>query len=681
MSVIGFISGGLYWRNRVDNEESEASFSFNPSIKVLTMYYYNSGTRPEITARNRDLISSLSDATKYKGYKSPNASRLINYISEGELNFDKPVPPSSQFFSSNGPFADHFNMLRNDINVCDYVDNRGVREIWIWMIHIPGQIVPNESNMSMGNSIRSKWNFSNYGDISNSYRSNDLPICNSTYTVYNYNMDRGLGTMIENHTHQIEHVLNFIDGRDVTPQNQWQNLLFWGKFVGSEANHKIINPGCGWTHYPPNGQSDYDWRNTTTVLSDCENWLPDGGGQKVVYNCLNLANGVCPNDEGVTFKIWWMQNIPGNNHNLFYSGKKLTNWWGFFSDFDYMMNNNLKLVEANPSNPLPNQAPVVNAGVDQSITLPSGVSLNGTVTDDGLPNPPAALSYTWSKVSGPGAVTLGNGSIVDTTASFSTPGVYTLRLTSSDSLLSSSDEVVITVNEAPPAGTVSSPILNPNGGIFTNSVSVSISTPTAGAVVRYTTNGIEPTSSSTLYTTPITLTETTTIKAKGFKDGSTPSVTAEATFTKNAGVTEYSVVGNITFKYNNIPIEVVIKNGSTIVKTVNINGISSENRIEFRLQSSEIPPGNYNILIKPRYYTSREGTLTLGTNQNITFNVVGDYYGGKYSNTNPTKVTILDISLFLSYFRAHDHTKDLNGDSRLNLLDLVLLLNSFRSSI
>ena len=35
-----------------------------------------------------------------------------------------------------------------------------------------------------------------------------------------------------------------------------------------------------------------------------------------------------------------------------------------------------------------NQAPVVNAGADQSAVAPATVSLHGTVTDDGLPNRP-----------------------------------------------------------------------------------------------------------------------------------------------------------------------------------------------------------------------------------------------------------------------------------------------------
>ena len=96
-----------------------------------------------------------------------------------------------------------------------------------------------------------------------------------------------------------------------------------------------------------------------------------------------------------------------------------------------------------------NQAPTVNAGPDQTITLPSSANLDGTVTDDGLPNPPGAVTTTWTKQSGPGTVTFGNASAVDTTATFSVAGTYVLRLTANDSALSAYDEVTITVNPKP----------------------------------------------------------------------------------------------------------------------------------------------------------------------------------------------------------------------------------------
>jgi hypothetical protein len=97
----------------------------------------------------------------------------------------------------------------------------------------------------------------------------------------------------------------------------------------------------------------------------------------------------------------------------------------------------------------PNTAPTVEAGTNQTITLPAAASLNATVTDDGLPNPPAAVTVTWSKVSGPGTVTFADASAVDTTATFSVAGTYVLQLQASDSLLSATDTVTITVNPKP----------------------------------------------------------------------------------------------------------------------------------------------------------------------------------------------------------------------------------------
>jgi RHS repeat-associated protein len=102
-----------------------------------------------------------------------------------------------------------------------------------------------------------------------------------------------------------------------------------------------------------------------------------------------------------------------------------------------------------------NQPPTVNAGADQTIALPTNtVSLNGAVTDDGLPAG-SVLTSTWSVVNGPGTVTFGNVSSVVTTAAFSGAGTYVLRLTTSDSALSASDDVQIVVTPENHAPTVS----------------------------------------------------------------------------------------------------------------------------------------------------------------------------------------------------------------------------------
>ncbi|MGI9429219.1 MAG: metallophosphoesterase, partial [Bythopirellula sp.] len=101
--------------------------------------------------------------------------------------------------------------------------------------------------------------------------------------------------------------------------------------------------------------------------------------------------------------------------------------------------------------PSGNRAPTVMAGSDQTITLPAGAVLDGTVWDDGLPDPPAALVNTWSKVSGPGAVTFADAGAVDTTVAFSSAGTYVLRLVTDDGEQKAVDEVTVIVNPDPTA--------------------------------------------------------------------------------------------------------------------------------------------------------------------------------------------------------------------------------------
>jgi len=97
-----------------------------------------------------------------------------------------------------------------------------------------------------------------------------------------------------------------------------------------------------------------------------------------------------------------------------------------------------------------NQAPVVDAGPNRAVTLPAAATLAGTATDDGQPTP-ALLTTTWSLVSGPSAnVVFGNSAIPATSATFSAPGLYTLRMTADDGALSTTSDMQVTVSDAAP---------------------------------------------------------------------------------------------------------------------------------------------------------------------------------------------------------------------------------------
>jgi hypothetical protein len=93
----------------------------------------------------------------------------------------------------------------------------------------------------------------------------------------------------------------------------------------------------------------------------------------------------------------------------------------------------------------------VDLGIEQSITLPvNTITLSGTVTDDGLPDPPGIVTMTWSQVSGPGIVMFGNPGADETTVQFSAEGTYVLRLDADDGELTAADEITITVNSGQP---------------------------------------------------------------------------------------------------------------------------------------------------------------------------------------------------------------------------------------
>lgn len=96
-----------------------------------------------------------------------------------------------------------------------------------------------------------------------------------------------------------------------------------------------------------------------------------------------------------------------------------------------------------------NQPPTVGAGSNQTVTLAAGATLNGSATDDGLPNPPGALTLFREKVSGPGTVTFTAPNAVSTMTIFSAAGVYQLRLTAHDGALSRSATVTVTVVDPP----------------------------------------------------------------------------------------------------------------------------------------------------------------------------------------------------------------------------------------
>jgi endoglucanase len=83
--------------------------------------------------------------------------------------------------------------------------------------------------------------------------------------------------------------------------------------------------------------------------------------------------------------------------------------------------------------------------------------------------------------------------------------------------------------------TVANVTFSPAGGIFSTAQNVSLATTTAGATIRYTTDGSTPTETvGTIYSSAINVATTTTIKAIAYKSGSIESAVSSATYTITA---------------------------------------------------------------------------------------------------------------------------------------------------
>ena len=107
----------------------------------------------------------------------------------------------------------------------------------------------------------------------------------------------------------------------------------------------------------------------------------------------------------------------------------------------------------------PNLAPVIDTPASAA---PSVIEIDHQTTLSVSASDPNgdSLSYSWSKVSGPGSVNFSNGNLSTTQASFSTIGTYSLKVTVSDGALSATSSTLVTVN--PPAP---DPIINETGTV------------------------------------------------------------------------------------------------------------------------------------------------------------------------------------------------------------------------
>ena len=168
-----------------------------------------------------------------------------------------------------------------------------------------------------------------------------------------------------------------------------------------------------------------------------------------------------PNPPGTLTGSWSKVSGPTGGSAVFGSGSSLTSPVTFSAPGTYVLRytasdgslSNFGDVIVNVAS---NQPPVITSCAVSPTLLDvapnSSVTLSGYVTDDGLPNPPGALTTTWSQVSGPATVTVAYPSSFNTAASVpAVVGTYVMQFSAFDGAITTSTNVtfVVTNNLAP----------------------------------------------------------------------------------------------------------------------------------------------------------------------------------------------------------------------------------------
>ncbi len=271
----------------------------------------------------------INDATRYHGYKDPKAPNYLEYYTYDKIEYFVPMPRG--FPLGGTQHRPHYNQILSDIDICDHVDNHGVKEVWIYGYHA-AIIVPDESKMS-----------SKYGDVSNAFPKDEsipeefrLPQCANSYVMYNFTYQPGgaqaIGNNIHNRMHQIENVIFFAEDLGYPANdNNVIGSLFWDDFsvYGNRATLPGYRASCGNTHSPPNTTDAYVYDSTDIRENNCETWHPDDS--LTTYVSADCTQWGCTD---LGFYQWFMQNIPGDNNGIIYEGKQMRNWWNAMYDFN-----------------------------------------------------------------------------------------------------------------------------------------------------------------------------------------------------------------------------------------------------------------------------------------------------------------------------------------------------------
>jgi len=157
-------------------------------------------------------------------------------------------------------------------------------------------------------------------------------------------------------------------------------------------------------------------------------------------------------------------------------------------------------------------------------------SLGGTETiGTSTEQPAGTTAVSWT------LMTSGDSSIYEEYGSAGAAGTYAGYFDSTG-LSNPSEIIAIALKPSSSLTAAATPTFSPAAGTYSSAQTVTISDSTSGATIYYTTNGTTPTTSSTVYSSAITVSATETLEAIATHSGDTNSAVGSAAYTINLTV-------------------------------------------------------------------------------------------------------------------------------------------------
>ena len=200
--------------------------------------------------------------------------------------------------------------------------------------------------------------------------------------IMGLNYERGVAEMLHSTGHRAESILSeTYGGWDIT-----QARTDWERFAHNIGQSP--DAACGTAHFPPNGTTDYDYANTTPVVSTAVDWelnFPDLTGQTAPVDCASWGGP----DYQRGFFNWWYAHMPHQTGSNDHDGLvRLNSWWPYLFDFNRFTESGGEFVYGGP-------IPVAQAWPGAA-----PVALTADAQDDWAPVVNAAGLVVWSGYDG-----------------------------------------------------------------------------------------------------------------------------------------------------------------------------------------------------------------------------------------------------------------------------------------